>query len=95
MTGHSEQDRFLLAILRYVGAHDLLCPEVDWGRHCDDGSWCWMVDWFERGEVVHHIDANRQNNHPSNLAVFPDQATHARCHAGGVSDVELSGYRLV
>lgn len=31
-------------------------------------------------EVVHHIDEDKQNFHPSNLAVFPSQAIHARCH---------------
>lgn len=29
-------------------------------------------------EVVHHDDENRQNNHPSNLVVYPDNATHIR-----------------
>lgn len=33
-----------------------------------------------RGEVVHHDDENRHNNHPSNLIVFPSQAVHARHH---------------
>lgn len=46
-------------------------------------------------EVVHHIDENRANNHPSNLAVFPDQNTHARCHFGEMSRMELSGFLLV
>lgn len=32
------------------------------------------------GEVVHHIDENKRNNHPSNLIVFPSQAMHARWH---------------
>lgn len=45
-------------------------------------------------EVVHHIDRDRQNNHPSNLAVFPDQATHVRCHAGKMSDEELRRFSL-
>lgn len=45
-------------------------------------------------EVVHHIDENKQNNHPSNLAVFPTQAHHARCHFGGMSDEELRGFSL-
>ena len=33
-----------------------------------------------KGEVVHHIDENKQNNDPSNLMVFPSQADHARHH---------------
>ena len=32
------------------------------------------------GEVVHHIDGNKQNNSPENLAVLPSQAEHARVH---------------
>jgi len=31
-------------------------------------------------EVVHHEDEDKQNNHPYNLIVFPDQAGHARHH---------------
>lgn len=47
------------------------------------------------GEVVHHIDEDRLNFAPENLAVFPDQATHMRCHRGGMSTDELNTYRLV
>ncbi len=32
------------------------------------------------GEVVHHKDRNKKNNHPSNLHVFPNQAAHDRVH---------------
>lgn len=46
------------------------------------------------GEVVHHVDLVKSNNHPSNLAVFPDQATHARCHFGEMSDDELRGFLI-
>ena len=46
-------------------------------------------------EVVHHIDSNKQNNHPANLAVFPNQATHARCHGGGMSSEELRRFSLI
>lgn len=35
---------------------------------------------LEPGEVVHHIDGNRQNNKPSNLQVLSSQAEHARLH---------------
>ena len=31
-------------------------------------------------EIVHHEDEDKQNNHPSNLIVFPNQAAHARHH---------------
>lgn len=45
-------------------------------------------------EVVHHIDENRQNYQPSNLAVFPSQRVHARCHFGKMSQDELRGFSL-
>lgn len=32
------------------------------------------------GEVVHHIDGNKRNNHPENLMVFRTQAEHAKWH---------------
>jgi HNH endonuclease len=32
-------------------------------------------------EVVHHIDFDQENNDPSNLLLFPNQAEHARYHA--------------
>lgn len=47
------------------------------------------------GEVVHHIDLDKQNHDPSNLAVFPSQADHARCHFGGMSDDELRSFSLI
>lgn len=31
-------------------------------------------------EIVHHLDGNRRNNDPSNLAVLPSQAIHVRLH---------------
>ncbi len=32
------------------------------------------------GEVVHHKDRDKTNNHPSNLHVFPNQEAHDRAH---------------
>lgn len=32
------------------------------------------------GEVVHHIDRNKQNNNPSNLHVFANQQSHWNAH---------------
>lgn len=46
-------------------------------------------------EVVHHKDENKHNNDPSNLAIFPNQTYHARCHFGAMSDAELSSFSLV
>lgn len=33
------------------------------------------------GEIVHHIDGNKANNHPENIMVFPSQSAHASFHA--------------
>jgi HNH endonuclease len=46
-------------------------------------------------EVVHHIDHDKRNNDPSNLAVFPSQSIHARCHFGVMSNDELRQFSLV
>jgi len=46
------------------------------------------------GEVVHHIDKDKSNADPSNLAVFPSQAAHARCHFGKMTDEELHRFSL-
>ncbi|WP_207706062.1 HNH endonuclease signature motif containing protein [Clostridium tyrobutyricum] len=35
---------------------------------------------LKKGEVVHHIDGNIQNNSPENLMVFKSQAEHAAYH---------------
>lgn len=35
---------------------------------------------LNHGEVVHHIDRNKQNNKPENLMVFSSQAEHAKWH---------------
>lgn len=34
------------------------------------------------GEIVHHMDGNRRNNDPSNLAVLPSRTVHAEIHRG-------------
>lgn len=32
------------------------------------------------GEIVHHIDGNKQNNDPTNLKVFANQSEHMKHH---------------
>lgn len=33
-----------------------------------------------RGEIVHHIDEDKHNNHPDNLEILFDQSCHIRAH---------------
>jgi len=33
-----------------------------------------------KGEIVHHINHNKRDNHPLNLMIFPSQVDHARWH---------------
>lgn len=35
---------------------------------------------LRKGEVVHHIDLNKQNNDPSNLVVLPSTSVHSHLH---------------
>ncbi len=35
---------------------------------------------LEVGEVVHHIDGDRKNNHPDNLMLFSSSGDHTRFH---------------
>ena len=35
------------------------------------------------GEVVHHLDGNKQNNDPLNLEVLPSQSDHCKAHGFG------------
>ena len=37
---------------------------------------------LNNGEVVHHIDGNKQNNNPSNLMIFVSYGDHAAFHKG-------------
>lgn len=36
--------------------------------------------FLEKGEVVHHLDENKQNNDPGNLIVFKTTGDHTRFH---------------
>lgn len=40
---------------------------------------------LRRGEIVHHRDHNKLNNHPDNLEVLASQSEHARHHQWGKS----------
>lgn len=44
---------------------------------------------LKKGEVVHHIDFNRQNNSVSNLIVFKTKGDHTAYHRG--AEIELEG----
>ena len=33
-----------------------------------------------KGEIIHHIDRNKQNNHPDNLLVLQSQKQHIQFH---------------
>ena len=46
---------------------------------------------LRKGEVVHHIDGNRQNNDPSNVEVMSSTAHHALEHRDPASDSRLPG----
>jgi hypothetical protein len=35
---------------------------------------------LEPGEVVHHQDEDRENDHPDNLMVLPNQSAHMALH---------------
>ena len=44
-----------------------------------------MMEWMlgrklKKGEVVHHIDEDKQNYDPENLMLFPSQSAHVRFH---------------
>lgn len=40
---------------------------------------------LQSSEVVHHEDRDKQNNHPSNLIVFPTNSEHTKHHRRGHS----------
>lgn len=33
-----------------------------------------------KSEVVHHIDGNKENDHPDNLMLFPSEGAHSKYH---------------
>lgn len=43
------------------------------------------------GEVVHHIDENKHNNRPNNLAVLPSASIHHKVH---FSNYNFDKYKL-
>ena len=51
----------------WLEEHRLVCEEI-------------LGRTLNKEEVVHHIDFNKQNNVPSNLAVFENQKAHSHWH---------------
>lgn len=45
--------------------------------------------------VILWVSGDRTNNKPQNLAVFPSQSHHSRCHQNHMSLEELRRYALV
>ena len=46
------------------------------------------------GEVVHHKDWNRRNNHPDNLEVLESEDEHNKIHFSGKTWVKQNGIRV-
>ena len=55
---------------KYVAEHRLVMEEK-------------LGRYLGRKEVVHHIDGDRQHNHPDNLMVFPTNAKHLQTELKG------------
>lgn len=55
----------------------------------------WLGRALTSDETVHHMDLNKHNPAPENLAVFPNQSLHMLCHHGKIPAFELADYLLV
>lgn len=65
-------------VSRYPQRHD---PKTGKTHYCHRAvAECHLGCPLEPSEVVHHVDEDRQDDHPDNLMVLPSQRAHVVLH---------------